>query len=94
MRTIDARKLGMVVGALVQNPDGMWIRQISRETNLPVSTVHYYISLLEPILEEVRLHNIMRVVRIKSDVIRRLREGESLGEILRRVRLLRDAVNF
>ncbi len=36
-------KLEKLIDTLRKYPDGIWLRKLSRESSLPVSTVHYYI---------------------------------------------------
>ena len=69
-------------------PDGIWIRKIAEETALHPTTVTKYLEgVLSPLVEDVSLAGrerpILRIVRLKTFVIERMREGKNIQEILR-----------
>jgi hypothetical protein len=72
---IDINKVNSILEILYQYPDGVWIRQISRATKLPLSTVHYYLrQYFEPFIENIGFKNPegryigFRLVRLKRSI--------------------------
>ena len=95
MRTINSKKLSLVVNTIYRSPGGIWLREISRQTGLPPSTVHYYIGVLSPLLEDVSLglgKGMLRVVRFKPEIQEKLSSGGSVSDVLRRVSLVKKAL--
>ncbi|MBI2971163.1 MAG: hypothetical protein HYY37_01945 [Candidatus Aenigmarchaeota archaeon] len=89
----DQRKIGAIVAALYKNPDGLWLRQIAKETEMTHATVAKYVEgILRPLVEEVSLGKegkpLLRVIRLKPFVIERLQEGKSIADILKVLRLM------
>ena len=92
---IDKRKISLMIGFLYKNPDGAWIRQISKEVGISPTTVSKYASvILKPLIEETSLGNeekpLMRVIKLKPFVIQKLDEGKSIGEILKLIEIYRN----
>ena len=88
----DQKKIAAIVRLLAANPDGMWLRQIARETQLHPLTVKRYVeTVLQPLVEDVSLGGggkpLLRVIRLKPFVIERFQEGRSLAEVLKLLRL-------
>jgi len=78
----DFEKIKRIIKVLLNNPDGIWLRKLSRDSKIPLSTVHYY---LEGILgnfvdnigamdEEGRFFGV-RVIRLKNGVFNQLSSG-------------------
>ena len=40
----DKRKNDKIIQILKRNPRGIWIRELARQTNMPVATVSYYLN--------------------------------------------------
>ena len=91
-RVINRNKIALFIKTLYDNEDGLWIREISRRTGLAVSTVHHYINILSPILDETLLGEkpLMRVVRLKPEIIERIDDGLTVDEILRTIEIVRE----
>ncbi|RLJ02159.1 MAG: hypothetical protein DRP10_02105 [Candidatus Aenigmatarchaeota archaeon] len=50
----DIKKIRKILMILTKNPEGLWIRQLARETDLALSTVHYYINcVLDEFIENI-----------------------------------------
>ncbi|MBU5574860.1 MAG: hypothetical protein QXF15_03030 [Candidatus Aenigmatarchaeota archaeon] len=50
----DIKKIQLILDVLYQYPSGVWLRQISKISKLPVSTVHFYLShYFEPFIENI-----------------------------------------
>jgi len=62
----DKNKLTLIKRVLKNNPDGLWIREIARQTKISKSTVHYYI-------KKYLSKDVEDVVKVKSNLIRFLR---------------------
>ena len=84
----DQKKAENIVKVLTKYPDGIWVRRIAEEAALHPTTVTKYLEgVLSPLVEDVSLAGkerpILRIVRLKTYVIERLREGKTVEEILR-----------
>lgn len=91
----DQQKLAVVIKILAENPDGIWLRKIAKKAGLHPTTVGNYMdSVLSPLVEDVSLGSeqkpIIRVIKLKSSVIRRLEEGATLRHILQLSGVLRS----
>lgn len=89
----DNRKIVAIVGVLVNNPDGLWLRNIARETGLHPLTVSKYLdTILRPLVEETSLRSekkpILRVIKLKPFVLEKLQEGRNIQQVLRLLRLM------
>lgn len=50
----DIGKIQAILSVLYKYPDGVWVRQIAKESLLPLSTVHHYIEIyFEPFIENI-----------------------------------------
>ena len=90
-KTLDKKKLSMLVRVMYDNSDGLWIRELSRQSGLAVSTVHHYLNILSPLIDETTLGEkpFMRIVRLKPEVVERIDEGMTIEQILRTIEILR-----
>ena len=89
----DEKKIVGIIRVLLANPDGIWLRQVARETGLSPATVAKYMdTALKPLVEESSLGQsekpLLRVVKLRPFVIERLQEGKSLADIMKILRLL------
>lgn len=72
-RKIDREKVSKILDVLKKYPEGIWFRQLVRETGLPASTVHFYLKKLSGIVESIGYVNEegkfvgVRIVRIKRN---------------------------
>lgn len=89
----DFQKIRRIVRVLLANPDGIWLRKLSRESRVPLSTVHYYldgtmVNLVENIGardEEGRFFGV-RLIRLRNGIFNQLSNGNtntSLRKILK-----------
>ncbi len=90
-RGINTEKLSRLVRALYEHPDGLWVRELSRRSGLASSTVHHYLNLLSPLLEETGLGErpLIRVVRFRPEVMERLDRGMTISELVKMLEILR-----
>jgi len=75
MREKDLSKISRIIRVLLKYPEGVWIRRISRESKLPVSTVHFYIdNVLSDLIENIGARDRkgkffgLRIVKLKPKV--------------------------
>ena len=75
MREKDLSKISRIIRVLLKYPEGVWIRRISRESKLPVSTVHFYIdNVLGDLIENIGARDRkgkffgLRIVKLKPKV--------------------------
>ncbi len=89
----DIGKIRLMVRVLYENRNGVWIRQLSRITGLPLSTTSYYIDkVIRPLIEDVRIGNentILRVVKLKDGIIKKLDDGNEIDSIIKYMNLLK-----
>lgn len=89
----DEKKIAAIVQVLAASPDGIWLRQIAKETRLSPATVAKYLDgALKPLVEESSLgagsKPLLRVAKLKPFVIERLQEGKTLADIIKILRLI------
>ncbi len=93
----DLDKLERLVNTLRKYPDGIWLRKISRESSLPVSTVHYYINeVIDSLVEskgakdsEGRYFGI-RLIKLREGVKKQLSSGKPLEYFLKTRNILTE----
>ncbi|MBS3051005.1 MAG: hypothetical protein J4400_02565 [Candidatus Aenigmarchaeota archaeon] len=88
----DEKKIGKIISILAANPDGIWIRQIAKQTDYsPPTITHYVEGILAPLVEDTSLGTgkpLLRVVRLKPFVIEKLQEGKDIRQIMKILRLV------
>ncbi len=89
----DAKKISSIISILLKNQNGIWIREIGRQTSLHPTTVTKYIEgVLSSLVEDVSLGNtdkhLLRVIKLKPFVIERLEQGQSLDKIMKMLNLM------
>jgi DNA-binding IclR family transcriptional regulator len=92
-KTQDLKKIKRIIRVLLANPDGIWLRKLSRESKLPLSTVHYYLEgTMANMVENIGARDEeghffgLRLVRLKNGIFSQLRNGnpnESLRKVLK-----------
>jgi len=91
--SFDMNKVMIIVNTLKDNPDGLWLRQLSRMCHMPLSTTSYYLDkVLKPIIESVRIgheKSIIRVIKLKNGIYERLKAGESISSILKYIKIFK-----
>lgn len=95
-RGFDEKKIGTIIGILYANPDGIWIRRISREAGLHHNTVSKYAgTVLKPLIEDTSLAGekrpMLRVIRLKPFVTQKLAEGRNIQQILKLLKIMEQA---
>ena len=89
---LDERKVLAIVHVLLNHPDGLWLRQLAKETGLSPSTIARYLeTVLQPLVDDNSLGGqkpLLRVVKLKPFVIERLQAGQTLLDIMRMIRLI------
>ena len=86
----DYRKIERILEALMRFPDGLWLRKLSHESRIPLSTVHYYIErVLNPFIESVGATDEdghffgVRVIKLKPGVLKKLNSGLTIRQLLK-----------
>lgn len=73
VRKLNSKKIQKILEILRKYPDGIWFRQLVRESGLPASTVHFYLKKLSGIVESIGYVNEegrfvgVRIIRLKKD---------------------------
>ncbi len=83
----DLRKAARVIEVLREAPQGLWLREIAKRAGIhPTTVANYANSLLSPILDDVILGRdekpILRVLKLKDEVLERIEKGEAIEDIL------------
>ena len=86
-RGADMRKVLRVIHVLAREPQGLWLREISKRCGIHPTTVSNYANtILSPLLEDVSLGSdekpILRVLKLKDWVFERLERGEDIRRII------------
>jgi len=75
-------RVNKIIGLLIANPQGMWLRQLAIETNIPISTLHRYIEYeLQDIVESVGVKDErgkyfgLRIIRLKPKIVEVIESG-------------------
>lgn len=78
----EFEKIKRIVKVLLANPEGIWLRRLSKEAKLPLSTVHYYLEFKIPnLVDNIGARNEkghffgIRLIRLKKGVISQLSSG-------------------
>ncbi|QQG39555.1 MAG: hypothetical protein HYS81_04210 [Candidatus Aenigmatarchaeota archaeon] len=86
----DSGKIKRAVAVLLEYPEGLWLRRLAGEAQIPLATLHRYVEgFLAPFVENVGAKNEkghffgVRVVRLKAGVRKRLLEGVALDKLLK-----------
>jgi hypothetical protein len=88
----DGKKVSAIISALARSPDGLWLRQLSKELYLSPATVSKYLDgILSSMVEESRLGDgrkpLLRVIKLKPFVLEKIHEGRSISEILKLLKI-------
>ncbi|MFH0836890.1 MAG: hypothetical protein V1870_02055 [Candidatus Aenigmatarchaeota archaeon] len=95
---LDPEKVRTIVQTLINNPDGMWIRQIAKQTSMhPTTATKYIHGVLFPMVDIQELSSergktLLKVIKLRPMVIERLEQGQKIGEILRFLELLNKSL--
>jgi len=93
-------RIKRIISVLLSNPDGIWLRKLSRDSKIPVSTLHYYLDThMKNLVENIGARNEegnffgVRLVRLKRGVFTQLNDDSfesSLRKILTTNEILSD----
>ncbi|MFB6217329.1 MAG: hypothetical protein ABEJ72_10275 [Candidatus Aenigmatarchaeota archaeon] len=93
----DLDKIKKIIRTLREFPEGIWIRKLSRESELPLSTVHYYIdNVLDSFIVSEGARDSegnffgLRLLKLKDGVENQLESGRSIQYLLKTNDILTD----
>ena len=93
VRNKDPTKINKIFKVLLKNPEGLWLRQISKESNLAPATVHFYIeNILGDIVDNIGVKNKegkyfgVRVIRLKPKIIETIKK-EGLNKVYKYLKM-------
>lgn len=86
----DLDKVKTIINTLREFPEGIWLRKLSRESSIPVSTLHYYINnVISPFVEsegakdkEGKFFGI-RLIKLRDGIKKQIESGKSIEYLLR-----------
>ena len=92
---LDPIKIKNILIVLAENPGGLWLRQIAKQTKIHPSTVSKYVDLaLKPMVEQENLgaedekKPIIRVIKLKPYVIEQLHQGKAIASIYKIMKVI------
>lgn len=81
----DHRSLNLIISALSEAPDGLWIREIARRTKLNSNTVAYHVNQHPELFEEQSIEGpkkaLFRLIKLRPGVT--TKTGTLLTKILK-----------
>jgi len=91
----DKQKLARILKILVENPNGLWLRNIAKRANIHPTTVSNYINtILRSLVEDISLGDeekpIIRVIKLKPFVIKKLEQGIPLEDVLKFSQIIKN----
>lgn len=100
-KTYDFKKIKRIIAILLNNPDGIWLRKLSRDSKLSPSTVHYYLDgILSNVIDNIGARDEdgkffgIRLIRLKNGIFSKLSEDnseENLRKILKTAEILSNS---
>lgn len=86
----DLNKVKSIIDTLRKYPDGVWLRKLSRESSIPLSTVHYYINnVIDSFVvsrgardDEGRFFG-LRLIQLRKGVKKQLESGKSIAYLIK-----------
>jgi len=67
VRYPDSEKIKKIKKLLIENPQGLWIREIARQARMSKSTVSKYINeYMKDEIEDIWKRKFIRIVRLKK----------------------------
>jgi DNA-binding IclR family transcriptional regulator len=91
----DTAKINVIITALYENQEGLWIRRLAKVTGLHPSTVTKYVEGAISSLVDVRVLGekpMLKVVSLKPIVLQKLEEGQKIGDILKYLKMINRAL--
>lgn len=86
----DLEKVESLIDTLRRFPGGIWIRKLSRESSMPVSTVHYYIdNIIDSFVESKGAKDEegnffgIRLIKLRNGIKKQLDSGRSVEYLLK-----------
>ena len=83
VREKDLKKLRKILLVLSKNPEGLWLRQLAKESGLALSTIHYYINtIIDDITVSLGVKDKtgryfgLRIIRLKPKIQELVEKGE------------------
>lgn len=93
----DLERVENLVGTLRKYPDGIWLRKLSRESSVPLSTVHYYIEeVIDSIVESKGAKDGdgkyfgIRLIKLKDGIQEQLDSGKPVDYLLKARNILTE----
>jgi len=87
-KNYDFGKIKRIIGVLLENKDGIWLRRLSKESKVPVSTLHYYLgSVLSNMVDNIGARDEngnffgIRLIKLRNGVFNNLIQDRSDGNL-------------
>ncbi|RLJ02908.1 MAG: hypothetical protein DRP11_02325 [Candidatus Aenigmatarchaeota archaeon] len=94
----DFQKIKALISVLRQYPDGIWLRRLSRESKIPLSTTHYYIeNVLSSLIDNIGARDSegnffgIRLIKLKPGIKHQLDSGTSLQKIIKTHNIIKNS---
>lgn len=86
----DEDKVETLINTLRRYPQGIWLRKLSRESSVPLSTVHYYINnVIDPFIVSRGAKDSdgnyfgIRLIKLKDGIKNHLDSGRSVTYLMK-----------
>lgn len=93
----NLNKVKTIIRTLRKFPEGIWLRKLSRESSMPVSTVHYYIdNVIDSFVESRGARDKdgkffgIRLITLRDGIEKQLESGKSVEYLLKAKNILTD----
>lgn len=90
-------KVKTIIQTLRKFPDGIWLRKLSRQSNLAPSTVHYYIdNIIDSFVESRGARDEdgkffgIRLIKLRDGIKKQLESGKSIKYLLKAKNILTE----
>ena len=94
----DPETARKIIQVLINNPDGVWIRELGKQAGVhPTTATKYVEGVLAPMVDIQLLGSnsekpLLKVVKLKTIVIEKLEQGQKISEILRFLDILKRSI--
>ena len=91
----NPEKLERILEILRVYKDGIWLRNLSMESKIPISTISYYVDkFLDPFIDNIGVKNENRFIGVRMVKLKPERENITVSEIMNYWKIKRSIRNY